>query len=89
MNGNLHTFIVLHLGELHISQSAIAKKCDCSVQMVNYVIMGRRKSASVQQKIARILGFPTWELLEDAAETIAPLLSVILNRPSDGKEATA
>ncbi|WP_319758133.1 helix-turn-helix transcriptional regulator [uncultured Sphaerochaeta sp.] len=87
MKGYIHTFIVLRLSKMKLSQSKLAEQCGVSVTMVNLILTGRKKSAPVQAKIAAILGFPDWKMLEASAKTITPLLDVIYNRPTYGEEA--
>lgn len=67
INSIQHTFIVYRLGKLHVSQADIARICNVSPAMVNYVIRGSKRSPRVQAVIASILGFADWNQLMAAA----------------------
>ena len=67
MNSVLHTYVVFQLGRRHVSQAAIAARAGVSPAMVNYVLMGKRKSGRVQNEIASVLGFRSWEELNAEA----------------------
>ena len=67
MNSALHTYIVFQLGQRHISQAAIAACAGVTPAMVNYVLMGKRRSDRVQEVLLRVLGFSSWTELMRAA----------------------
>lgn len=87
MKGYIHTFVVLRLSKMKLSQLKLAEQCGCSVTLVNLILTGRKISAPVQARIAENLGFPDWNMLEKSAAEFAPLLDVIYNRPTYGEEA--
>lgn len=63
----IHTYIVYTLSQARLSQAALAKVCNCSPAMINYVITGRKQSPKIQHSIARFLGFSGWDQLTAAA----------------------
>lgn len=82
INSIQHTYIVFSLSKLHISQAEIARKCNVSPAMVNYVIRGSKKSPRIQATIASILGFTDWDQLMAAAYHF----QIILSMDAMGKE---
>lgn len=61
----LHTYVVLLLGQKRMSQTMAARICGCSVQFLNMVITGRRRSQEIQTRFPRdILGLHSWDELE-------------------------
>lgn len=67
MNPALHTYIVFRLGQLEISQTAIAALAGVSAPLVNQVITGRKGSEKVQAVLMHILGFRSWDKLVSEA----------------------
>lgn len=63
-----HTYIVYRLSRAHLSQTIAAKLCKTSPQMFNQVIRGVKTSGRIQKNIAYLLGFRSWEELENAAD---------------------
>lgn len=65
INSALHTYIVYSLSQRRISQTLAAKFCGCSVQFLNAVIQGKKKSMEIQHRLATdVLGLKSWDELE-------------------------
>lgn len=67
VNTRLHTYISLLLAEKHISQAELAVKMGTSPQMVNYIISGRRRSATLELKLAQALGYDNFDQIYESA----------------------
>lgn len=63
----LHTYITILISQRKLSQTFLAEVCGVSPAMVNQVIKGTRKSEALQETIAQILGFRSWNALFCAA----------------------
>ena len=60
-------WIKLQLFQRNISYKDIARKANCTTQLVSQVICGQRKSANVRTAIAEMLGYAAYEELVEAA----------------------
>lgn len=78
----IHTYVMLLLGEHNLSQTALAVKADCSVQLINQVLLGKKMSAPAQAVIATTLGFESWESLDSAALLFSDLFASMYNYPT-------
>lgn len=78
----VHTYVMLLLGEFNLSQTALAHKAGCSVQMINQVLLGKKISAPAQGVIAASLGYSTWDKLESAALIFSDLFASMYNGPT-------
>ncbi len=78
----VHTYVMLLLGEHNLSQTALANKAGCSVQMISAVLLNKKISAPVQAVIATSLGYESWETLASAALIFSDLFSSMYNAPS-------
>lgn len=78
----IHTYTMLLLGEHNLSQTALAHKAGCSVQMINQVLLGKKISAPAQAVIATSLGFDTWSDLASAALIFSDLFASMYNYPT-------
>ncbi len=78
----VHTYSMLLMGELGLSQTALAAKAGVTVTTINQILLGKRVSASVQQVIAESLGFESWALLDNAAIHFSDLFASMYNRPT-------
>jgi lambda repressor-like predicted transcriptional regulator len=52
-------FLLTECGQ---SIQALSGRCNCSTSHIYNVISGKRKSKTVQEEIARVLGFNPWEI---------------------------
>lgn len=65
MSSAVHTYIMVMLSQKSISQTLAARICGCSVQFMNMIIRGARRSWEVQDRFATlVLGLHSWEELE-------------------------
>ncbi len=61
----VHTYIVLRLSRMGISQVLAAKVCGTSPQFINSIIFGKKRSAEIQRRLAvDVLGLRSWQDLE-------------------------
>lgn len=60
-------WIKLQLFQRNIRHKDIARKANCTTQLVSQVICGQRKSANVRTAIAEMLGYAAYEELVEAA----------------------
>lgn len=68
INSAVHTYIVLRLSRMGISQALAARICRTSPQFINAVILGKRKSDEIQRRLAvDVLGLRNWQDLEHKA----------------------
>ena len=67
-NATLHTYCVMKISQNKLSQTALAAICGCTVQTINQIITGRKKSARIQAVIAQYLDHSSWEELEKTSE---------------------
>ena len=68
INSAVHTYIVLRLSRMGISQALAARICRTSPQCINAVILGKRKSEEIQSRLAvDVLGLRNWQDLEHKA----------------------
>jgi len=65
---HIHTYAMLLLGDLRLSQTRLAELCSCDVSMINRILLGTKTSLAIEAKIATTLGFKSWKELERAAE---------------------
>jgi len=62
-----YRWIKLQLFQKNITQTEIARKANCTNQLVSQVICGQRKSEKVKNVIANMLGYESYEQLKIAA----------------------
>ncbi|MGD1818242.1 MAG: helix-turn-helix domain-containing protein [Pleomorphochaeta sp.] len=67
-NSNLHTYCVMKISQMKLSQTALAALCGCSVPVINQIITGRRTSERIQGKIAKHLNHSSWDELVQTSE---------------------
>ena len=82
----VHTYAMLLMGEKGLSQTALAAKAGCSVPFVNYILLGKRVSAPVQNVISVTLGYRDWDDFTNAALHFSDLFASMYNYPSSDKE---
>lgn len=63
-NPGQYTFIMYVLSRRHQSQTMAARCCGCSVPFLNQVILGRKKSRAVEERLARFLGYRSWAYMQ-------------------------
>lgn len=69
INSALHTYIVYRLSERNLAQTTAAEICGCSVQFLNQVIQGKKKSEEIQKRLAvYCLGLRSWAHVEYCAQ---------------------
>ena len=78
----IHTYVMLLLGEHNLSQTALAEKAGCSVQMISAILLNKKISAPVQAVIATTLGFESWASLDSAALLFSDLFASMYNYPT-------
>ena len=72
INSAVHTYIVLRLSRMGISQALAARICRTSPQFINAEILGKRKSEEIQRSLAvDVLGLRNWQ---DLVHKAVPLL---------------
>lgn len=65
MDSAMHTYVMVCLSQRRLSQTAAARICGCSVQFLNAVIMGRKRSQEIQHRFATlVMGARSWDDLE-------------------------
>lgn len=77
----IHTFCMLRLRERGISLTGIANALGCTPQLVSQVLLGKDRSERVEYALARILGYPSWHDLDNAAKAFRTILPAIYNSP--------
>ena len=78
----VHTYVMLLLGEHNLSQTALAHRAGCSVQMISAVLLNKKVSAPTQAVIATSLGFRSWDDLASSALLFSDLFSSMYNCPT-------
>lgn len=81
LNSAVHTYIVLRLSRMGISQVLAARICGCTPQFINAIIFGKKRSQEIQRRLAvDVLGLHSWQELEHQAlllqDRIAPDLDM-------------
>lgn len=61
------SFIQYRLSRMNFSQTFVARMIGCTPEMVNQIMKGTRNSGNIQQKLAALLGYRSWNELEIAA----------------------
>ena len=60
------SFLLWMMSRKQLSMTLIAKSYDCTPDAVSKVLWGQLKSAALEEFIANVLGFKSWEALKAA-----------------------